>query len=230
MRRRLALRARIAAGGCGWALLTLVALALAPSPARADCFLNGSTVTCMPPGTGGFVAASDGLDVTVQSGATVSVTGFGSAGIKVNNTSTVTNNGTISGGNVTAGIQGTNGNTIVNNGAISVGDNGPGIFAADNNTITNNGSISVGQGGFGIGINDGNTATNYGTITTGQFGTGVQFGASNNTLYNYGTIRALDGTSIEACSCGATGTVNNYGTLDGIIHMTAPGNIITTTG
>src|SRR3569623_1425451 len=69
-----------------YAILTLL-----PAPARADCFLNGPTVTCTPPGTGGFTAANDGLNVTVQQDATVSVTGFGNAGNKVNNTSTLPN-------------------------------------------------------------------------------------------------------------------------------------------
>ena len=203
-----------------------------PDKALADCVLNGSTVTCAPPGTGGFTAASDGLNVTVQSGATASTTTPAAAAITINNTSTLLNDGTISAVNTGAGIAATNFNRITNNGAINVGDNATGIFAGDGNTITNNGTISSTSSGIGIGVNASNTVYNYGTISTGQFGTaGVQFGSTNNTFYNYGTVRALDGTSVEACGCGATGnTVNNYGTLDGTLQMLSGSSVINNYG
>ena len=73
-----------------------LALLVAPAsirPAAADCTIAGSTVTCAPPGTGGFVAVVDDLTVTVVPGATVTDSAF--RGIEVINGSTVINNGSV---------------------------------------------------------------------------------------------------------------------------------------
>ena len=217
-----------------WASLIAVTASVSlPGTARADCLPSGpNDVTCAPPGTGGFTAGANGLHVTVQSGATASTTTPAAAAITINNTSTLENNGTISGDVNGAGVAATNANTITNNGLITVGDGGTGIFTGDGNTVINNGTISSGASGIGIGVNASNTVYNYGTISTGQSGTaGVQFGSTNNTFFNYGTVRALDGLSIEACGCSATGnTVNNYGTLDGTLQMTPGGSVVNNYG
>src|SRR5437764_589756 len=70
----------------GTALIAPIALGLflvAP-PALADCVQTGNSVNCAPPGTGGFVAAGDGLAVVVQPGTTV--IDDGTQAIAVNNT------------------------------------------------------------------------------------------------------------------------------------------------
>jgi hypothetical protein len=84
----------------GTALAAPIALMLllATNAALADCTQPpGSTVvTCAPPGTNGFDAgAQNGLSLTVQSGATVSIPAFGT-GILLNDTNSVINSGTIS--------------------------------------------------------------------------------------------------------------------------------------
>lgn len=123
----------------------VVALPLLGPPAWADCTTAGATVTCAPPGTGGFQA------------------GFG-----VNNL-TVTNSGSVIVGDFVNGLGVFNGNTVINNGSILAGDGSFGIDGRDNNSIVNNGSISV--GGFqaaGIQVRDGNTVTNSSTIIAGE--------------------------------------------------------------
>ena len=82
-----------------WASLIAVTASVSlPGTARADCLPSGpNDVTCAPPGTGGFTAGANGLHVTVQSGATASTTTPAAAAITINNTSTLENNGTISG-------------------------------------------------------------------------------------------------------------------------------------
>ncbi|HXD45552.1 MAG TPA: autotransporter domain-containing protein [Pseudolabrys sp.] len=220
------------------ALSTLALLTVLPSTARADCILTGSTVTCAPPGTGGFTAATDGLTVTVQSGATVTVTGAGNGAITVNNTSTVTNNGTISGGDDTAGILATDGNTIVNNGSIATGANGAGVSAGNRNTVTNAGQITVGDGGsgFGIAVGFNGTVVNSGSITVGQGATGIAADNNgslpvSNSVTNSGSI--IVGTFGTGIIVTNKHRILNSGTISGdsIIGIKTDNNsVVTNTG
>jgi uncharacterized protein with beta-barrel porin domain len=213
-------------------LVTLIVTATG-GMARADCVQNGLDVTCAPPGDGGFAAGVgiDGLTVTVEPAATAHSDTFLGATIGVNDNNTVVNNGTITGTAGVAGIQAGFNNSITNNGTISTGIGGAGIVIVDGNTVTNNGSIAVAETGIGIVVDSQNTVVNYGSITTGMFGIGVQFGADQNTFTNYGTVRALGGTSVEACPClGTDNVVNNYGTLDGTLDLFAADNVVNNYG
>lgn len=278
-----------------------------PEAARADCFLTGSTVTCLPPGTNGyFDPTGDNLTLTVQPGTTVVDNGFSAillrdsnritndgtiaagdnaAAIYVGDRSNIINNGTITAGADGAGVSGGDGASVTNSGRITVGNGfgGYGIALGLNGTVFNSGTITVGQGANAIAVGDnailpwtdtvtntgtinvgdagtgiivtdnhrvlnsgtitggifalgivgdaGNVITNTGNIVVGPAGTGVEFMDRRNTLYNYGTIRALDGISIAACGCGANNnTVYNYGTLDGIIDMSSSGDVVNNHG
>lgn len=161
---------------------------LAGSPARADCqpdpAVPGGTVTCSGTDNNGFDSAgADNLNVTVQTGATISV-GDNAKGIVLDDNSTANNIG-----------------------SITAGANGIGIEANNGNTVTNNGTISVGAAGVGVQfLTTGNTLNNYGLIQSTGNGFSVETcvcTATNNTINNFGT---LDGR-LEILGVGQT--VNN---------------------
>lgn len=201
------------------------ALPLMTQPAWADCTPASTTVTCAPPGTGGFQAALGVDDLTViNSGSIVVGNGvFGALG--VNDGNTVTNNGSIAAGNGSFGILGVNANTIVNAGSITVGTGqGAGILVQDNNTLVlNSGTITVGQTSPGIVGQDNNTIVNSGTIITGNDTSGFPAAAgilvrNGNTVTNSGTIRAGDnnGTPVAlglGIALGSNNIVTNSGTI-----------------
>lgn len=247
------------AAGSLWALVALAATVVLPAPARADCFLSGSTVTCMPPGTGGYQNASgDGLTVNVQSGTTV--IDNGTAAILLRDRNTITNNGTVTAtGNADAINAGAD-NTVTNNGSISVVDGnaiklgtntslpsaanvtnngaitvtnfGFGITVGANHRVTNNGTISAGSG-IGIKADTQNVVTNNGTITAGSAGIAVQLVDPGNQLNNFGTLSATGGGSaLDVCGC-ATGTLvdnKSGGVVDGYITVDGSGNTLRNSG
>ncbi|MDI1345852.1 MAG: hypothetical protein PSV22_17375, partial [Pseudolabrys sp.] len=176
------------------AMVAGAALFCAVSTASADCFLSGSTITCMAPGTNGYAdAAGDNLTLTVQPGTTVVDNGL--SAIELRNGNLVTNNGAITAGDNAAGILLNNDNTIQNNATISAGADGAGISAGNRNAATNSGTITIGDGASGYGIALGLTSTvfNSGTITVGQSATGIAIGANtalpvSNSFTNSGSI------------------------------------------
>lgn len=222
------------------ALGAIASAAMLPmgSPARADCALSLTTVTCAPPGTGAYDHPfQDNLTINVQSGATVN--DDGTAGILVQNGNTITNDGTVqaTGGadgieardnnKVTnnGSIQVVNGNAIelfdnaalpanpnvTNNGTITVTGGGKGIVVGVNHRIVNNGTIDGGtNGGFGIVADSGSDITNNGSISVGAFASAVQMRNADNHLFNFGTIAATGGgLAIDICSCATVSTVEN---------------------
>jgi uncharacterized protein with beta-barrel porin domain len=294
---------------CGVVVFAGATLFCAVSTAAADCFLSGSTITCVSPGTNGYAdAAGDFRTLTVQPGTTVVDNGL--SAIELRNSNLVTNNGAITAGDNAAGIFLNNDNTIQNNATISAGANGAGISAGDrnaatnsgtitvgdgfsgygialglnstvfnsgtitvglgatgiavdsnttlpaSNSVTNSGTVNAGNGGFGIIVTDNHRVLNSGTITGGTFtsgirayndnvitntgtvqvgatGIGVEFFASGNTLYNYGTVKANGGGfSVESCSCTTGNAFNNMsgGTLDGYMSVDGIGNTVTNSG
>jgi hypothetical protein len=108
-----------------------VGFSLCASPANAACTpdpaTSGQTVICSGTDIDGFQAGAgvDGLNVNVQSGATVNDNGALSIG--VNDSNTVTNNETVSAGSGLTGIAVGNFNTVINNSTITVLDNGLGM-------------------------------------------------------------------------------------------------------
>ena len=178
----------------------ILGFSLCASPAKATCTpdpaTSGQTVTCSGTDTDGFQAGAgvDALNVNVLSGAAVNDNGAVSIG--VNDSSTVTNNGTVSAGSGLTGIAVGNSNTVINNSTITVLDNGLGIQAIDHNVITNAGTNTTGDSGAAISVGDSNTVTNSGALSVGGSGAGV-FAGQNNTITNSatGTITGGDGAS-----------------------------------
>jgi hypothetical protein len=233
------LRAR--AFGILAALPLLIAVLLPGSPAFADCFLSGSTITCTAPGTNGYSdPGGDDFTLTVQPGTTVIDNGF--AAIQLGNRNTVTNNGTIAAGDNAAGIVIENGNTVRNNGIITAGAGGAGIAGNNRNVVTNTGRITVGDGfgAFGIAVGFNGTILNSGTIDVGMGATGIaadanttlpasnsiansgsitvgEFGAAiivtdNHRILNSGTITGGDG-ALGIDTFGVNNVVTNTGTI-----------------
>lgn len=205
-----------------WAAAWLTALAavlLAPSPARADCAISGSTITCSdtggtqttPVGTG----AEDGMTVNVQSGAIVDVSGSaGATAIDLNDNNTVVNAGTVIASDNALGISGNNGNSVNNHGTVTVGDGGTGINACCDNVIVNGGIINAGDFALGISVSDNSRVTNSGTIYVGTGSYGILAlgdGAPSGFVLNTGTINAVGGFGIGAFT---NYTITNSGTIN----------------
>lgn len=206
-----------------WATAWLTVLGvvlLAPSPASANCSINGSTITCSdtggtqttPVGTG----AEDGMTVNVLSGAVVDVSGSaGATAIDLHDNNTVVNDGRIIAGDNALGISVNNGNTVTNRGTVTVGDGSTGINACCDNVIVNSGTINAGDtGSFGIYVTDNSRVTNSGTINVGATSYGIMAvgnGAPSGAILNTGTINALGGFGIGALT---NYTVTNSGTIN----------------
>lgn len=191
---RLVPRDRIAAGGVAAFCGLVIASIVVPTAARADCFLDGSTITCTAPGTTGYSdPGGHHLTLTVQPGTTVVDDGF--SAIWLGDHNTITNNGTIAAGDNAAGIVINNDNTITNNGTITAGADGAGVSGGDRNSVFNAGSITVGDGlgAYGIAVGFDGTVVNSGTITVGQGATGIAADANaslpaGNSVTNSGSI------------------------------------------
>ncbi|MCW5693040.1 MAG: autotransporter domain-containing protein [Pseudolabrys sp.] len=184
---------------------------MSPSPARADCSISATTVTCSsaggPQSTTVGTGAEDNFTVNVLNGATISV-GPDAIGILLNGSNIVTNGGAIVAGNSTGGGLGISGgivfigdgNTAVNNGSVSVGSvdplSGGQVFGIQsyglNADITNNGTVTVGNGSgdapypfdaTGIGATSNSRIVNNGSIIVGNFAQGI-FACCNNQIIN----------------------------------------------
>lgn len=223
---------------CGVVVFAGATLALTCASASADCFLSGSTITCVSPGTNGYAdAAGDNLTLTVQPGTTVVDNGV--SAIELRNGNLVTNNGAITAGDNAAGIVLNNDNTIRNNTTISAGANGAGISAGNRNAATNSGTITVGDGfsSYGIALGLNSTVLNSGTITVGAGGTGIAINA-NTTLPASNSFTNSGSINIGNFGIGVIITDNhralNSGTIStgtfGIGLQAFNNNIVTNTG
>jgi outer membrane autotransporter protein len=218
--------------GLLFAAACLVALSLPTSSARAVCNPPGGsnvTVTCsgtttnQGPGanTGYGDSTQNGLNLTVQSGASVIGT---SVGIDVNSNNTITNAGTITtNGTVFGNVFGISSNgplTVINSGTIGRVDliipsntDTSGINTFGTNLSVTNTSTGVIQGSLAIqaaGSPSVMTVVNSGLISgiVGGGGIGI-FGDTVNVTNNAsGTITA-DAVAINA----NTATIFNYGTI-----------------
>lgn len=181
-----------------------VGLSFWTTPANALCTpdpaSSGQTVICGGSDADGFQAGAgvDSLTVNVLSGAIVNDNG--TVAIGINDSNTVTNNGTLSVGAGASGIFGGVNNTVTNaaGGTITGLDDAIGIFVFGNATVTNAGAITVGDStGFSGGIlaiSDNNTVINtaIGTISVGQNAAGIFMQGNFQTVSNFGAITAGD--------------------------------------
>lgn len=193
--------------------LVAVLAALAGGGAHAACNPTstpgtGDTVVCDGATTGSpsviAVPGSTGVSITVNNGATLSTSA--TQALLVQDSSSITNNGTITmsgggGGGRGAMVSTGNDNTQTNNGTISTTSVGTvGMLVTSNSStrtlLTNTGSITT-TGGRSHGISTlgpGNTVVNSGTIdVSGTASKGVYLQGGNgvaNLLINTGAIRA----------------------------------------
>lgn len=152
------------------------------------------------------------IDGTFTGGAGGGLGGSGGTGTGFTGASTVTNNGTITGGSAV-------------NGGGGIGTN-LSLGATLNNTGTIKGGNGSSSGGPGVSISGVQlvTITNSGTIqggnsTTGAGGDGVRFSPGQRSLTNNGTIQGGDGVTggwgVNFAAVGATGILINNGTIKG---------------
>ena len=96
--------------------------------------------------------------------------------------------------------------TITNNGTIIGGDFAQGVaLLGDDNAVTNRGTITVGDAGTGISVTSlstSNAVVNTGVINVGANGVGIST-TNGGTVFNSGTINAATGfAAIDLCGCG----------------------------
>jgi len=177
-----------------------------------------------------------GNTVSNNAGALIQV-GNDSFGIIITDSNTVTNAGTIVVGNgntyFAMGIMASGINsTVTNTGTIRGGDQSIGLAvdatifgggALTGNTLTNaaSGVIQLGAGSTGIGaFEDSSTVRNFGTISVGASGRGIAAGGDNSTVTNTGTITVgASGAGIDVivpfsgAAAGAGTSITNAGTI-----------------
>lgn len=239
--------------GTGVALLSWSGTA-----AQADCVPNNpasfGSVTCAPPGNAGFTAGGgvDNLTVTIVPGATV--VDDGTQAIGINNSNTLTNNGTVSAvTNGTTGINAVDNNTaIVNNGSLNaIGDSTAALIIGSTNNVINSGTGTItvtGINAAGILSNGGNNITSLGTMVISGGGalgiaSGPSAGGVNDVITNRGTMWITGTEAIGIFANNGQPTVNNFGTMNvsgtdgtgivanGQVNLTNAGNInVTGTG
>jgi hypothetical protein len=202
----------------------LAGLLLSATTAKAACApdpaTGGQTVTCSGNDADGFQAGGgvNALTVNVLSGAMVNDNG--TVAIGLNDSNTVTNNGTITAGAFGKGIFAGVNNTITNaaTGVITVGDDSSGIYVAGNGVVTNAGAIAIGNvasPAAGIfAINDFNTLVNAatGTITGGDGAAGLAVQGNNATVTNAGIITLRDSAPGIVLQ-GDNAVITNTGTI-----------------
>lgn len=193
------------------ALASVSALSLiAAAPARAQCVEAPSgTFTCTGSDTGGIEDNSDGVSVTVQPGADVTVDDGDAVRVRGDNV-IVHNDGTIETTDPDGddGIDADDGDglTVVNTGTIRARDRGIDAEDKDNVRVTNSGIIDALDDG--IKLDDGADATLINTLT-GVVSAGSEgFEAGDGAFVrNDGTIDATE----DAIQIGERGTILNTG-------------------
>lgn len=175
--------------------------------ARADCVQVGTDVNCATDDTDGFSSGTDGLNVTVDDGVTVS----GGRAFDLGQDVTINNNGTLDGiGN--DGIRIEEGSTVNNDGTIrSDDDEAIEANGEDDITVNNNGTIlATGSGGRAIEAEDDLTVTNTDTGLIEAIEDKAIDAGDDLTVNNAGIIRSTEDKAIDAKD-GAT--ITNSGTI-----------------
>ncbi|WP_084788607.1 autotransporter domain-containing protein [Bradyrhizobium sp. Cp5.3] len=225
-----------------WALAP-AAFMWATAPAHAACDQLGTSVICSGAATAGFGdGTQNGYTVTVQPDASIAL-GAGVNGIWLNQSNTVTNNGTITTGDGSFAIRTEgDGNILTNNGLISLGAQSSAILVNGvGSTVTNNGTISSSYlHTFGLDLSSqGSVVTNTGTIAlTGSSSNGINIFGANNTVFNSGTITV--GNSASTNDAGVflfnnntftnTGTINALGNNSIGVDVSGDGNTLVNNG
>jgi len=220
--------ARLLTGVSALALLLGTPMVLVPMPALAACILTPpNTFTCNTddpnPDTNGVSGAD--LTVTVDAGATISMTGDSHHGIEVDGTNTITIDGTVevSGSSAKGVVADGDSNTITVSAGGKIDLNGPneiGIqVTGDDNTITVAGDIDATMpSSMGIWTEgSGNTITVSGVIDSNSFGIEIYKGTGN-------TVNVIGGAISTDSSAVAGIIVRNGAQAD--IHLSAGASIL----
>lgn len=182
----------------------------------AQACTEGPTYTynCSSSGLG-FTDTADGLTVNINRGADFT------SGIRFDDDSTITNNGTI---DVTGeALRMDEGNTVVNNGTIrsgteeAISDDLAAPLNGDDNIITNNGTIeTTGADKNAIELDDDNTITNNASGTIKAINGDAVKLDDDNTVTNNGTITSIsdDGTTgADGIEADHNNKITNNGTI-----------------
>ncbi len=196
----------------------LLSAALVPFTAGASlaaCVESPTNIYVCSGSASGFTDNDPGVQVTVNSGATVSrSTGDG---LRLRGLgSEVVNNGTIEGVGDNDGIDGGTGLTVTNNGTIKGGARGIDTDQLSNVTITNTGTITAVNKAIRNQNGANGKLTNSGTIFSAT-NEGYESG-DNAVILNSGTIEAQD----DAVQIGQNGKITNSGTIRSFRNL-APG-------
>jgi hypothetical protein len=200
-------------------LTAVLLIPLSSAPALAQCLPEsapaGSVVTCGGNVTTGFTNNNANLDITVNSGVTIS----SSTGdvFRIRGTGTkLTNNGTIDSNSDNDGVDGGTGLTVINN--VDIFSDGRGIntrgydgVSVTNETgariITTDKALRIDEEDNGVGGNN-NSVTNRGYIES-LTSEGVE-AADNVVIKNSGTIRGFD----DAIQVAENAQIENSGLIE----------------
>ena len=187
--------------------------------------ITGASVTASGSGGIGLYAESTGgttngtIDVTVDSGGTITASGNATAAISIvdGDANTLTNNGTINAsGNATAAISFVNGNsnTLTNNGTITASGNATAAISfvnGDSYTLTNNGTITTGDLSTSSIYALSSSGAALAVTNNGTFSGPVDFDSSYANSFANGSGATLNLTT--TFDLGTTGTLTNDGTI-----------------
>jgi hypothetical protein len=211
-------------------LLGTVVSVVAGGSAFAQCVPDGavanSVVTCATDDPNGFSNNANGLDITVNSGVTVSSAAGDVFRIRGSDVK-LTNNGTIDSNSDNDAIDGRAGLTVTNNGTMTSDGRGINTRGFSGATVTNTGSIVTRDKALRMdedGPNGGNnnTVTNSGLIqsTAAEAIEGLDF----NTVTNAATGRIIGFD--DALNLGRFATIKNYGLIQSTGTDTEPQDAI----
>ncbi|MEM1058635.1 MAG: autotransporter domain-containing protein [Verrucomicrobiota bacterium] len=180
------------------------------------------------------ISAGEGAMVTVGSNGTITTQGSLSAGIIVQEGSTVVNNGSIeTQGLGSAGIAGFEGITpednvtVINNGVVLTnGDASPGVIVGDDSSLMNTGNImALGGGSNGVSGGDNLMAVNSGAIQADN--NGVQAGENATIMVFSGgsVVGGNDGLNLQNNATVLVGSGATVGGLDDGIDVTGDASV-----
>jgi len=197
------MRTKVLAAG----LAVVGCVVVSSGQAQADCVQSGTVVTCATDDADGFASGTDGLDVNIDEGVTVS----GGRALDLDKDVTINNKGTLDGiGN--DGIRIEEGSTVNNDGLIR-SDNDEAIEAEDEDDITvnNTGTIlATGSGGRAIEADKDLSVTNTSTGLIEAIQDKAIDAGDDLTVNNAGTIRSTEDKAIDAKD---DATITNSGTI-----------------
>ncbi len=186
-----------------------------PGAMAATCATSGLAITCAGSVNKGVKDATNGVIVSVSSGAAVATDSDDAIRVRGSGSS-VTNNGTLT--SVSGdGIDGGKNLTVVNNGTIRAGNKGVDAEEKNGLSLTNNGTIyALDKAIRNKDASGAHLTNNAGALIESETDEGFESG-DNATVVNYGIIRASD----DAIQVGEHATITNYGLIGSVLRGNA---------